>query len=145
MTVLPCSSSSCIIDDITISLSQSNVGGSINFGQVCKNCSSSDPNVIVSCTCLIEGNSIIVANSQIGGNIDLNQRCTGAVQCFTTDATGKNIEKDCSSGTDPYAQQIALNNQAIQRSQDTGFLLTIGLILFAVVIAFIVYFVVKKS
>lgn len=144
ITPVPCSSSSCIIDNVTISLSQSNVGGSINFNQVCKNCSSTDPNVVVSCSCLIEGNSVLVANSQIGGNINFNQQCTGAIQCFTTDALGNRVETDCSASTDPYAEQIALQNQATATSQNNGFLITIAIIIFAILLIAIIYILVRK-
>jgi hypothetical protein len=143
VTPVPCRSSSCIIDNITIALSQSNVGGSVNFSQVCKNCSSNDPNVVVSCTCLIEGTSVLVANSQIGGNIDFNQHCTGAIQCFSTDEAGNRIEKDCSSSTDPYAEQIALQNRANQVASSNGYLITLGIIIFAIILVIIIYFLVR--
>jgi hypothetical protein len=145
VTLLPCSSSSCIIDDVTIALSQSNVGGSVNFSQICQNCSSTDPNVITNCSCLIEGTSVSIANSQIGGNIDFTQHCTGVIQCFTTDSLGNRVETDCANSTDPYAEQVALQNRAIATSRDNGFLITIGIIIFAIIIIIIIYILARKK
>jgi hypothetical protein len=145
VTPMPCTNSSCIIDNVTIALSQSNVGGSINFSQVCKNCSSTSPNEIITCNCLINGTSVIVANSQIGGNIDFNQNCSGTIQCFTTDSAGNRIETPCDDTTSPYNQQNLLNSQAQTNANNTGYYITLGIIIFAIIIVIIIYILVKRK
>ena len=88
---LGCNQSVCIIDDTTINLAQTNVGGGVNFSQFCSGCSGNTqtgntPSVgpdssTSSCRCIIDNNSITAANSQIGGGINLTEVC-GSTTCF---------------------------------------------------------------
>ncbi len=145
ITPVPCTNSSCIIDNVTIALSESRVGGSINFSQICQNCSSTVSSERITCNCLISGDSVIVANSQIGGNIDFNQQCTGVIQCFTTDSSGNRVQTPCANTTSPYSQQVALQNQAQSNANNTGFYITLGIVIFAIIIVIIVYILVRRK
>lgn len=87
----PCNQDVCIIDQTTISLAQTEVGGGINFSQFCSGCSTNPQTGAVpavgasssssSCQCIIDNNSIAAANSQIGGGIDLTETCGNTV-CY---------------------------------------------------------------
>nr|QBK91322.1 MAG: hypothetical protein LCPAC202_02960 [Pithovirus LCPAC202] len=97
---LLCNQSVCIIDDVTIALEKTNVGGNITFAQFCGGCSApisgvngvagglsplSDPSESLgrsssACLCIISNDTIAAASSQIEG-INLTDVC-GSARCF---------------------------------------------------------------
>lgn len=131
---IPCTQDVCVIDDVTISLSNTDVGGDINFSQFCGGCSGSahgmatsssnngNTNINIqkrkasstSCECFITNTNIDTASSMIGGDIDLNQTC-GKSTCYRENPDfGKNnlpkqIEVPCNASNDfnPLAQEEA--------------------------------------
>lgn len=146
-TVL-CNQSICIIDDVTITLENSNVGGSINFSQFCGGCSgpvsgvnnslnttsNNDPNNTgsqntSSCLCIISDNTIDTASSSIGGGIDLNEDCGSNTQCFKQNPDPSNglpdqLPINCNgpADQDPFTE---LMNQQEQERRDRIFRTTI--------------------
>lgn len=74
-----CQSSVCIIDDVSITLTESNVGN-INFTQACGGCVGN-----TQCQCIISDVNIDAVESELG-NISLEQYCTGNLTCYTQSA-----------------------------------------------------------
>jgi uncharacterized protein DUF5857 len=122
-TVL-CNQSVCIIDNVTISLENSNVGGGINFSQFCGGCSAPVSGVngtsndtagtgsqqASSCLCIISDATIAAASSDIGGGINLSENCGSNPQCFKQnptpgDGNPSQLPIDCNGPPDqnPYA------------------------------------------
>lgn len=66
----PCTQGVCIIDDITINITNSS-GGDISLNQLC-NCNN--------CTCIVSGTDITAINSEFG-DININNKC-GSFQCI---------------------------------------------------------------
>lgn len=81
-----CKSNTCIIDDVTLSFIDSNVG-SITFDQLCGGCSNGS-----TCNCFLKDINIEFLNSR-AGNIDFEQRCLNN-QCFQT-INGVIVEIPC--------------------------------------------------
>lgn len=78
-----CQSNSCIIDNVTVDIINSEVDNGINFGQVCGSCGShsgSRDGTNPVCECWLSGININDINSIIKGGINLQQSCGG--KCF---------------------------------------------------------------
>ena len=125
---LLCNQSVCIIDDVTIALEKTNVGGNITFSQFCGGCSPPisgvngvagglDPvdgsppgRTSSSCTCIISNDTIAAASSQIEG-INLTDSC-GTSRCFKNnpnpgDGQPARLEIPCDSADNfnPFANR----------------------------------------
>lgn len=138
--VLPCKQSICIIDNVTIALEQSQVGGSINFSQFCGACGGSAQGSAtsasgraqasesaVTCQCFINDVNIDTASSMIGGGINLNEICGTDTQCFRPNPNGDDppiISAPCDASpiynpnNDPViiAEREAEETQAFRRN-----------------------------
>lgn len=91
-----CTSNICIIDDVTLHLTNSSVGN-INFYQACGGCSGS-----ASCQCTISGLSLETVEAGLG-DINLEQYCQGSLTCYRQDPNnpgGPAIPVDCSEPDD---------------------------------------------
>ena len=89
--VQDCKSNICIIDDVTLNLTNTSVGD-INFKQACGGCTGT-----ASCQCSISGLSLTTAEAELG-NIDLEQYCQSGVTCYRANPTDPNlpaVEVDC--------------------------------------------------
>lgn len=74
-----CKQSTCVIDNITLNLVNSTIGGGIDFNQVCQQC-----NPGAQCSCIISNNTFDIDNSTIGGIfLPVSQNC-GNVTCQQT-------------------------------------------------------------
>lgn len=107
-----CEQSVCLIDNVTIALESTQIGGDINFAQFCGSCSNStitgtsssnnDFNTNVStCQCIIDGLSLTAANSAIGGNVNLSESCGPSSICYQKNPNGNdppNIQVPCDAG-----------------------------------------------
>jgi len=71
---LVCDQSTCVIDDVSISMIDTQVDGKVQFNQLCGNCPDGD------CTCVLNNISIYAANSVLGGDIDFSQSCSSCSQ-----------------------------------------------------------------
>lgn len=70
-----CEQSTCIVDNLKVNLINSQIGGNINFNQICNNCGAAD------CSCIVSNNTVDVINSTIGGNfVPLSDGC-GSYTC----------------------------------------------------------------
>jgi hypothetical protein len=122
-TYQPCKSTSCIIDNVTVDIINSQVGNGINFGQVCGSCGGSGV-----CECWLSGININDVNSIINGGINLSQSCnnncfyvpegqdprTGIpVDCNTLEPKGCQNSKQCPSG------QQCVNGKCVNTGQCT--------------------------
>lgn len=66
-----CQQSVCIIDDSTLLLANTSVGGNINITNICSSCAGSN------CNCIINNTTSIFVQDTIGNNINLSQECGG--------------------------------------------------------------------
>jgi len=72
---IKCDTDACIMDNITVNITNSTIDGGISFDQVCGSCTGG------SCTCIVNDNEIDVINSTIGGHFaPISQNC-GALHC----------------------------------------------------------------
>ena len=121
---LRCTQTACIIDDVTIQLINTTVGGNITLGQMCQSCTGPD----TSCVCLISDSSLDAAQSAIGGNINLTEVCGGGARCDrtrTNPQTGKTqtLDVSCSEPPDfnPFPAYDAATAQAEAGARTTRF------------------------
>lgn len=144
-----CNQTICIIDDVTINLSNSTVNGGINVSQICGNCSGTFGSQS-SCSCIIQNTTIDGAQSNLG-NINLNTVCSSSTCTVTNPGypdLPATLEVPCDQTTDPdtvYAQaQAALEaEQAAQNKQTIIIYLVIIVIFF--VIMLVIYFLIRPE
>lgn len=114
--VKTCANTICIIDGITLDLTNSSVGD-INFYQACGACTGAE-----FCKCTITDVSIQQVESELG-DINLGEYCTGSLSCYRQTETGSAIEVDCST------------NEAIEEETDNTILwIMLGIFLFIVIV-----------
>jgi hypothetical protein len=100
-TPVQCDESICVMDDVTINIINSKVGGGINFDQLCGNCKGG------TCQCYFSDVSINDIDSLIDGGINFKQSCGG--NCFLDSqnqpypggcpTTGCTTSETCPDGT----------------------------------------------
>lgn len=138
VTSLACENNICLMDNIAVNLINSQIGGNINFSQVCGGCSSTTPGVNASCTCIVSGTTLDVINSSLGGQINFQQQCTGTIQCITQDSSGNKIQVPCGSSNNPLSGQTDQMAAAAAISRNEGNILLIVLLIVLVVIIIVV-------
>lgn len=124
ITAKVCMQSSCIIDDITINISNSTVGG-INFSQACNSCSAAGS----VCTCLLSDISITAVQSNIN-NINLGQNCSATV-CYGQ-SNGVSVQVPCTEG-ETTQSEIDKQSQA-NKDRSVKYSMMIIVFIFVVVI-----------
>lgn len=82
-----CESSLCVIDNLNISIIDSDVSGGINIEQSCEHC------VGASCTCLLSNTNIAAIDSSIEGGINLATVCDRCIESEGRVEDG--VEVDC--------------------------------------------------
>jgi hypothetical protein len=127
-----CNSNICIIDNLSIQLAQSSVGGKgVTINQICGGCSSAQngsSNTVVgssslsvsntsSCQCYFQNVNISSVSSSIGGGVAVSQLCGNSPSCASSDPAnpGKSVPVNCAAVgvIDPFEQQqITQKNQA---------------------------------
>lgn len=143
-TPLRCNQSICLIDNNTIALSGTDIGGSISIAQLCASCSGVEGSSS-SCTCIIEDNTIEAVNSEISG-INITQVC-GQTKCFATNPNPQGVPRilgvpcDSDDFTEAFFKELELlEAEALAILDDRRFLLLIvGIIVLIIVIALIYY------
>lgn len=133
-----CKQGVCLIDNITIDLSKTQVSGGINIDQICGGCSGA-----ATCSCIIENNSFIAANSSISGGINLQESCTSSTCTRTNPIPGDtpsvlNVPCSADPNYNPFAQQESQRQKELDsiRNQRT-LLITIVFIISVVIILLI--------
>lgn len=101
----------CIIDKITVNVLNSQVGGGIQFNQVCGDCGAGR------CTCIVSQNEVDISNTIIGGSlIPVSENC-GSLRCTRPNPgpTGPNTIAGPCDTTNPY-QQFNTEMQTVQNN-----------------------------
>lgn len=136
-----CRQNICMIDDVTVNLVNAQIGGGLNFNQICGNCEGAQ------CSCIVSNTTVDIFNSIIGGNVvPISQGC-GSFTCSQTNPgnTGPaTITVPC-GGTgpfNPYAQydaEVAAARATAKKNAWLWTLIAIGTAL--VIIFFIILFI----
>lgn len=132
-----CKQDICLIDGVTVNLISSQIGGGIDFNQVCGNCPNGQ------CSCIISDTTVDVANSTIGGNlVPVNEGC-GNLTCTQTNpgTTGPaTITVPCgtTAGYNPYAEYDAEVDAAQSKARKSSFIWTLLIIGVALIIIFLI-------
>lgn len=87
----PCTASACILDNVTLSLSSTNVNGDVTFSQVCGSCGGGN----TQCVCSISDVNLATMNSDLG-DINLTQNC-GQTNCFRRNASNQLVSVSCAA------------------------------------------------
>lgn len=137
-TPVLCKQNICLIDGVTVNLINAQIGGGIDFDQVCGNCGGG-----AQCSCIVSDTTVDISNSTIGGNvIPVSEGC-GALTCSQTNpgTTGPStITVPCgtTAGFNPYAQYEAEVAAAQAAAKKDSFLITLIIIGAALVIIFLI-------
>jgi hypothetical protein len=144
ITPKTCEQSLCIIDDINISIINSNVEGGVQFQQFCGGCENGS-----TCRCVFSGDSVTAINSNIEGvgGISFSSKC-GSTTCYLK-KEDQLISFPC--GTDEltaYDQEQRIQeedrNAKIQYQEESNFIYVIMIILIILIIALIIYLIQKR-
>jgi hypothetical protein len=138
-----CKQDVCIIDDITVNLINTQVGGNISIDQFCGNCGSGG-----NCSCIISDSTLDILSSSIGGNVTaVNQNCTSTT-CTRANPSGIGpafYEVPCSTTDNPlsiYQQSILAAEQAEYRKK---IWFTVAILIFLIAIAAILFFFLRRT
>lgn len=129
--VVNCTQRVCLIDDITLNIVGSQVGGGVNFDQVCAGCTGGV------CSCIVSDNVVDINNSIIGGNVlPINQGC-GTLTCTQTNpgVTGpQTIPISCGTGaSNPIAEYEDRVQAANAEGYKNAWLITLVFVLLGLV------------
>jgi len=97
--LITCPQNICVIDDVIINATQSNIPGGINFNTVCSGCggaSGSD-----GCLCVVAGLNVSGTLSQIGVGTNFNEFCGTSSICLVEDDQGNIISEGGCTGINP--------------------------------------------
>ncbi len=134
-----CQSSICIIDDVTLNLTDTDVGN-INFYQACGGCSGS-----ASCRCSISGITITAAEAELG-EIDFNQVCTGEITCYLPNPDnpeGPDIRVDC--GTEQPVPPSETEREVEESTRTALIVILSALGLLVIVLGFVLILAASKK
>jgi hypothetical protein len=136
---IKCEQDICLIDDINISIVNTQVGGGVNFNQYCNNCQGGN------CTCVISNNKIDIATSSIGGNVIPGLQNCGETNCKQQNPnTGKGqgpeyITVPCDEfGYNPYNDYNDVVNQEKNQARKKSWTLTIIITLISLIIIYLI-------
>ena len=138
-----CSGSTCIIDDVAISLSNVDISGSININQMCSNCASGQG---ASCNCLISNDVITLSN---GGYVSLNvnETCTSTLCSVTNPDTGQleNIPCDQTNNENYFKEQQDAQRKAHQQQVRHRNLIILGVIGAVIVVVVLLFYIIRPG
>jgi hypothetical protein len=134
---ISCTQDICLIDGVTVNLINSQIGGGINFDQVCANCSGSQ------CSCIVSNTTVDIANSVIGGNVVPVSEGCGSISCTQTNpgTTGPNtIPVSCgeTGPFNPYQEYEAEVAAATAEAQKKSWFWTILIVGAGILLIFII-------
>lgn len=126
-----CQQSICLMDGVTVNLVNSQVGGGLNFDQICGNCPNGQ------CSCIVTDTSVDIINSTIGGNfVPIGVGCGGSGVCtqLNPGSTGPQyITVPCGTGPtnpyDEYEQQVNAAQATAKKSSLVTTLIVVGVVL----------------
>lgn len=131
-----CEQSVCLIDGVSLNLVRAQIGGGIDFTQVCANCGGGG------CSCVVADTTIDITNSVIGGVVFPVSEGCGNVSCTQSNpgVTGPTSISVSCSGTgpqNPYAEFEAAQAAAKARSMKTSIIWTVVVIGLGLLIIFL--------
>jgi hypothetical protein len=146
-STLTCNQTTCIIDDVSINIASSIVGGTgtgISFNQICNSCSIGGG----TCSCLVTGSTINIIDSTVG-SLNLSQQCTGSNACYSEvtqpDGTIVNQQVSCSSDSltiDSY-QKIQNQNEQNQKNaiwnRNMKILIVFGVLIIIIIVIYLLF------
>lgn len=146
---LLCTQDVCIIDDVTINLSNSNLDGNANISQVCGNCSGTVSSTST-CSCILSNNTLDGAQTNIDG-FSLQESCS-SITCNVKNpgvsGLPRTIQVPCDQASDPdsvYAQALQQLAQGEIDDRRTSIIIyLIILVIFLLLIA-LIYFIIKPN
>lgn len=98
-TFITCPQNICVIDNVTINATESQVAGGINFNTVCSGCGGGSGGN--GCLCIVSGVNISATASQIGVGTNFNEFCGGSSVCIVQDSAGNIISENGCTGINP--------------------------------------------
>lgn len=98
-SIITCPQNICVIDNVTINITQSRIPGGINFNTICSGCGG--PTGADGCLCVVSGVNISATASQIGLGTNFNQFCGGSSVCLVEDSSGNIISEGGCTGINP--------------------------------------------
>jgi hypothetical protein len=96
---ITCPQNICVIDNVTISATESEVPGGINFNTVCSGCGGASGGD--GCLCIVSGLNVSATMSQIGVGTNFNEFCGASSVCIVQDAAGNIISESGCTGINP--------------------------------------------
>jgi len=133
-----CDQNICLIDDINISIVNTQVGGGINFNQFCNNCAGK------ACTCVVSGTSVTISDSSIGGNVIPGLQTCGEFNCrqknpSTSGVGPAYITVPCDeTNYNPYDDYNVVLNQEKNKARKKSWTLTIIITLISLIIIYLI-------
>lgn len=88
-----CSNNICVIDNVSITVNQSDVANGVNFDQVCGGCN--EPNH--PCECIISGVDVTTTMSTVGLGSQYSQLCGPNSQCLQINDDNTVTQIDCAA------------------------------------------------
>jgi len=131
-----CHSNICIIDDVTLTLVDTDVGD-INFIQACGGCTGT-----ATCRCSISDVTLGAVESTLG-DINLSEQCLGGLTCYQTGVNGEPIRVDCDTNT-PITEDEAVN-QAMAENRKIVLIMLVVFISLLVILGLILILVATKK
>lgn len=95
--IITCPQKICVINDVTINATNSEVQGGINFNTVCPGCAGPTND---GCLCIVSGENISSTMSDIGVGPNFNFFCGASSVCLVEDSQGNIISATGCSGID---------------------------------------------
>lgn len=138
---IPCRQDICLIDDVTINLVNAQIGGGIEFNQICANCQGAQ------CSCIVSDTTIDISNETIGGNfIPIAEGC-GSITCSQTNpgVTGPatlTVPCDGTGPVNPYTEFEEAQAAARAQAKKNAWLWTLIAIGIAIVLIYLIIFVI---
>jgi len=132
-----CEQNICIIDNITVNLINTQVGGNISIDQFCGNCGGGN------CSCIISDSTIDILSSSIGGNVNAVTQSCGSTTCTRANSSGVGpsfYEVACSTADNPLNeyQQSVLEAQEKEKRKQVWF--TVACLIVLILLSLILYF-----
>lgn len=136
-----CRQGVCLIDGVTINLINSQIGGSIDFDQICANCAGAQ------CSCVVSDTTIDISNSTIGGNLVPVFEGCGSFTCSqtnpgTTGPSTLNLACGLSGTFNPYTELQAEQAAAEKAGKKNAWLWTLIAIGLALILIFFIVLIV---
>lgn len=97
--IITCPQNICVIDDVTINVTESYVPGGINFNTICSGCGGGSGGS--SCLCIVSGVNVSSTMSQIGIGANFNEFCGSNSVCIVEDTFGNIISESACPQIDP--------------------------------------------